>query len=389
MEKIYVRDELKEIYQSLNSYPVVGIIGPRQCGKTTLAKTIFNNFEKTCLYLDLEFPDDYSKLENPVIFLNQHQNKCVIIDEIQYKPDLFPLIRSLVDQDRTPARFILLGSASPSLIKKSSESLAGRISYHELTPFKFDEIQAEIELNNHWLRGGFPLSVLAKTETESYKWRANFLRTYCERDLPQIGINQNPSVIYSFLQILASFHGNVLNSENLSRSTGLNKNSINKYLDFLESAFLIRKLMGFHINIKKRIVKSPKIYIRDSGLFHSLLRIKNIEELAGNHYNGASWEGYIIEQLICHLKDDYDFYFYRTHQGAECDLVLVKGDKAEIGIEIKFSTGPKLSQGFYNAIDDLGTKMNYVVSLVSEPYFIKENVEIVNLPILLKRLKQA
>ncbi|HPD65809.1 MAG TPA: ATP-binding protein [Bacteroidia bacterium] len=389
MEKIYVRDELSEIYRSLNSYPVVGIIGPRQCGKTTLAKIISNDFEKTCLYLDLEFPDDYSKLENPVIFLNQHRNKCVIIDEIQYKPDLFPIIRSLVDQDRIPARFILLGSASPSLIKGSSESLAGRISYHELTPFKFAEIEAEFELNNHWLKGGFPHSFLAKSETESYKWRANFLRTYCERDLPQIGINQNPSVIYSLLQILASFHGNVLNSENLSRSTGLNKNSINKYLDFLESAFLIRKLMGFHLNIKKRIVKSPKIYIRDSGLFHSLLRIKNIEELTGNHYNGASWEGYIIEQVISHLKDDYDFYFYRTHQGAECDLVLVKGDKAEIGIEIKFSTGPKLSQGFYNAIEDLRTKRNYVVSLVSEPYFIKENVEIVNLPILLKRLKQV
>ncbi len=375
---IFPRSIESTVIKLISYFPAIGIIGPRQAGKTTLARQIMQQVKEDTLYLDLENEIDLTKLSNPTLFLAQYKNSCVVIDEVQRMPSLFPLLRSLIDAHRVPGRFILLGSASPGLVRDSSESLAGRIAYQELYPLNLQEIQSLSTADTflHWLRGGFPNALLAPDESLSFVWRRNFIRTYVERDLPLLGLDTGAVNINKFWRMLASFHGNVWNAQNFSRSLGVSAPTVNRYLDFMEQAFLIRRLQPFSHNIKKRLVKSPKVYIRDSGLMHFLNGVATLEELQGNFMVGASWEGYVIEQTLALLQDQAEAYFYRTQQGAEVDLVLTKGNRTLIAIEIKYTISPKLTKGFIIATEDLGAPYNIIITPGKARFPLRENVEV-------------
>ncbi len=369
----------KEIEKSLGFSPIVGLLGTRQVGKTTLAKEIQKKFVNS-IYLDLELPSDENKLRDPEFFLQNYEDYLVIIDEIQQKPELFSVLRALIDKNRKPARFLILGSSSPELIKKSSESLAGRIIYHKLTPFQIDEVQQEKnQIEKLWLRGGYPESFLALSEEISGKWRDAFITTFLERDIPRLGIKIPSQQIKRFWTMLAHMHGSLWNASKLGAALGISPPTSKNYLDILESTFLVRQLLPFHTNLKKRIVKSPKIYLRDSGMLHSLLNLKSREDVLGHPIAGHSWEGFVIEQIINYLPDNYGKYFYRTAAGAEIDLVITKGDKPILCIEIKFSLSPQVASGFWHGLEDLGCKNAIVVYPGNEVFPLKENVSAVPL----------
>ncbi len=363
-----------DLIEILEYFPVLGITGPRQVGKTTLSKDLARQIDKEVIYLDMENPTDLSKLSEPTLYFEKNEDACIIIDEIQRIPELFPILRSVIDKKRIPARFILTGSASPELIRDSSESLAGRIAYKELTPFNYLEISNHKFSGLHWFRGGFPLSFLAPSDRISISWINNFIQTYIERDLPLLGLQAAPTFLRKLWLMLAHIHGSVMNMELLSKSLEVTGPTIKKYIHFLSEAYLIRILPSFHINIKKRLVKSPKIYIRDTGILHQLLVISNYEMLEGNPMKGNSYEGYVIEQISLHVQDHYEMYFYRTHQGAECDLVLSIANKPEIVVEIKYTSAPKVSKGLRTSIEDLGTQKNFIICLCEEEYPIAENI---------------
>jgi len=380
MVKMYIERKLtRDIIKLIHHFPVVGIIGPRQVGKTTLAKHLMQNIEKDCIYLDLELYEDQSKLQEPQLYFEQHEDKCVILDKIQQIPELFPVLRGLVDKHRVVSRFIILGSASPKLLKQSSETLAGRIVYQELTPFNLTEISEKYSIEQHWLRGGFPESLLAPTDELFRIWMRNFVQTYLERDLPLLGLSVTPILMRRFWTMLAHFHGGIWNANSFAKSLGITIPTVNRYLDFLEAAFIITRLQPFYSNVKKRLVKSPKVYFRDSGILHFLAGISNFENLQGHVLIGNSWEGYVIEQIRQILHDDLDLYYYRTHNGAESDLVLVKGNNPVSCIEIKYTSSPRLSKGFQISFEDLQTKQNYIIVPKSEPFPIHQNVTVCNL----------
>ena len=318
------RNITNELLNYIQHFPIVGIIGPRQVGKTTLTKHLMDKIDKECIYLDLELQEDFSKLSEPQLYLEPHDDKCIVLDEIQRMPQLFPILRGLVDKKRIAGRFIILGSASPNLIKDSSETLSGRIVYKELTTFNLTEIIDASNMFQHWFRGGFPEAFLSPDEKLLHIWIRNFIQTYIERDLPLLGLSASPIVIRKFWTMLAHFHGGIWNASNFAGSIGVTIPTINRYLDFLEQAFIITRLQPFYLNLKKRLVKSPKIYIRDSGILHHLTGITDFEQLQGNVIIGHSWEGYVIEQIKQRIDDEVDLYFYRTHNGTECDLVLVR-----------------------------------------------------------------
>lgn len=342
-------------------FPAVAILGPRQSGKTTLSKMVRVNIQHESIYLDLENPQDQAKLTDPISFFRANTNNCVILDEIQRNPELFPLLRSMIDEDRRPGRFILLGSASPELLFMSSETLTGRIVYLELYPFLFCEVKGIKSITDHWLFGGFPQPFLNDIPDFRKEWFKSFFTTYIERDLRLLGLNANSQNLSRFFMMLAHISGNILNKNNLSKSLELNKAAISDYLSYFERAFLIRRLPPWFQNIKKRLVKSPKIYLRDSGLLHYLLNITDYNSILGNPAIGHSWEGYIIEQIAGCLGDDYSYYFYRTQDGAECDLLITKGITPICSIEIKFTSVPRLTRSFTICIEDLGTKCNFVI----------------------------
>jgi predicted AAA+ superfamily ATPase len=367
-----------EIHQLVNFFPVVAIVGPRQVGKTSLVKTIRKDLKKASLYLDLENPDDLIKLTNPSLFLDPLVEKTVIIDEVQKMPTLFPVLRGIIDRNRKPGRFILLASASPDLIRDSSETLAGRIAYLELSPFSFQEVQELVDFREHWQRGGFPDSLLAPDETLSGLWRRNFISTYLERDLPLLGLGANPILSRKLWQMTAHMSGQLLNMKNLGNSLGLHGKTIKAYLDFLEAAYLVRRLRPYHANLKKRLIKTPKIYLRDTGILHQLLGIPSFVELSGHPIIGASWETYVIEQIASVLPDWAEIFFYRTHDGTEADIVVTRGGIPEILIEIKYSTTPKTNRGFFIAQTDLGTKRNYVICPVETGFPLRNGVQAVS-----------
>lgn len=369
-----------EINELLEIFPAVGIIGPRQSGKTTLAKQIIAQLEKECIYLDLESHADLAKISEPELFFLNNQDKCIVIDEIQHKPELFPLLRSVIDKHRVPARFIILGSASPKIMRDSSESLAGRIAYKELNAFNLFEIINDRKLvQKHWFRGGFPESLLARSDNISNKWIDNFITTYIERDLPQLGFGLSSIVIRKLWSMLASNHGNLFNASTLSKALDISAPTVKKYVEFLEEAFLVYSLKPFYYNSNKRLVKSPKIYIRDTGILHFLNFIYDFSQLENNILIGASWEGYVIEQIRQLANQNTELFFYRTHHGTECDLVLVKGIKPVAAIEIKYSSAPKISKGFTLSIQDLKTSDNFIITPQSDDYILRENIRVVNL----------
>jgi len=373
------RLKTKNLIEILNYFPVLGIVGPRQVGKTTLAKVISKEIEREVLYLDLENPSDLSKLTDPVLFFSNNEDKCIILDEVQRKPDLFPVLRSMIDQNRVAGRFLILGSASPDLIRDSSESLAGRIAYEELCPMNLMEVSGLKSVEEHWISGGYPDAMLAPNNKIRKVWLQNFIQTYVERDLPLLGLNIDRAIIKKLWTMIAHINGNVLNMSNLSKSLELTSTTIKKYLSFLEQAFLIRQLQPYSVNIKKRLVKSPKIYVRDSGILHHLIGIEDLNSLSGNPILGNSWESYVVEQIIQITGNDYVPYFYRTHEGAECDLVLTKSGIPVYGIEIKYTSSPKITKGLRNAFEDLKTKKNFIITPKSDDYFIDKEIRVCSL----------
>lgn len=352
-------------------FPAVGIVGPRQVGKTTLVKNL--SWAKNRIYLDLEKASDRAKLSDVELFLTNHLDKTVILDEIQLMPELFAELRSSIDENRIPGRFILLRSALPDLIRSSADSLAGRIGYIELTPFTLEEVLAK-EMKHLWMRGGYPLSFLASTERVSNLWRENFIKTYIERDLGLLGLNTDPKLVERFWIMLAHVQGSLWNGDNFARALGITRPTVTRYLEFLEGSFMVRILQPFHQNVKKRLVKSPKVYIRDTGLLHTLTGVKSYDELVNQLLIGASWETYVIEQVINVLGFDHQYYFYRTHQGAECDLLIVKSGKVKWAIEIKNTLSPKISKGFLISMEDTKAANGAIISRVEEGYPLKEGV---------------
>ena len=370
-----------QILELLDYYPAVGLIGPRQVGKTTLAQSLVDQLPRPVRYFDLERLEDYNRLEeDPGFFLEQFQNECVILDEVQRMPALFSELRSLIDRHRISGRFLLLGSASPLLLRAASESLAGRIAYLTLFPFHLLELpQEENVLRRHWWRGGFPEAWLAPTEELSIDWREQFIRTYVERDLQFLGLSTDTVRFRNFLQMLAAVHGNVWNAESLGRSLGVTGKTIRHYLHFLESSFFVQILPPYFANIKKRLVKSPKVYIRDSGLLHALLGIRRSEALPVSPHVGASWEGYAISQVISLLPKGVSPYFFRTSDGAECDLILAKGLQPIATVEIKYSNTVKLSPGYHHVIETVNAPLNFVLTYSSDTYKLRDNIRVISL----------
>ncbi|MEW6417576.1 MAG: ATP-binding protein [Nitrospirota bacterium] len=364
---------LEKVEKSLMRYPVVGILGSRQVGKTTLAKMIKDRMKRKIIYLDPELPSDLNKLQDPELYLSRFEDTLVIIDEIQRMLSLFPLLRALVDRKRTASRFLILGSASPELIRHSSESLAGRIIYHELSPFSLSEIDGE-GIQKLWLRGGYPTSYLSRSNDNSFTWREAFIKTYLEMDIPQLGIRIPAQRLRRFWTMIAHSHGQLWNASKIAGSLGISAPTVRSYLDILEETFIIRQIQPYHSNIKKRLIKSPEVYIRDSGLLHTLLNIRTIEDLHGHPSLGSSWEGFIVEQILGILPERWQAYFYRTGAGAEIDLVLFDSKHKPVAIEIKYSISPKLERGFWNAYEDLKCRRGYVVYPGVESYPLGKNV---------------
>ena len=366
---------LGTVQNTLDQFPAVALLGPRQAGKTTLARVIATQ-NPDSLYLDLERPSDLAKLTEPELFLSRHAERLVVLDEIQRQPELFAVLRALIDDDRRPGRFLLLGSASPHLLRQSSESLAGRISFLELGPFDVSEILPNhTSLPNLWLRGGYPLSWLAKSEAASFIWRESFIMTHLERDIPAFGIRVPGSTLRRFWQMLAHLHGQLWNASRLASGFGVSAPTVQHYLAILESTYMIRRLPPLHSNLGKRLVKSPKVYLRDSGLLHALLNVTTLDDLAGHPIVGASWEGWVLEQIHQLLGARWHLSFYRTAMGAEMDIVAECG-RRRLGFEVKFSASPTLTRGFWTAVQDLAPERTYVIAPVQMSYPLAENVEV-------------
>lgn len=364
------------VRENLSIFPAVAILGSRQCGKSTLVKMMQ---KEDMLYLDLQNRDDLAKLSEPTLFFQYNADKTICLDEVQLTPDIFAILRSEIDRERRPGRFILLGSASRELVQRTSESLAGRVGLVSLTPFLISEIKSakDFSLANYWFRGGYPDSYDAINDKASCLWRENFIRTYLERDIPQLGFKIAVPQLFRLLTMTAHEQGQLLNSSKLASSMGLSPTTIRHYLDIMEQTYIIRSLPPYFRNTKKRLVKSPKIYIRDSGLLHQILQIKSFNDLLGHPVIGNSWEGMVVEN-ICTIARTAQCFFYRSATGEEMDLVLQYTNKL-IAIECKSSTAPSVTEGFWKSIEFLDPSHTYVVAPVESAYPIAENVDVCNL----------
>lgn len=369
---MYKRQLTQKIIQSLRYNPAVAILGPRQIGKTTLAHEIAKS--QPSIYLDLENPEDFQKLKDPAPYLELHADKLVILDEVQRYPDLFMSLRGIIDarrrEGRGNGRFLVLGSATNALLKQGSESLAGRIHYSELAglnPFEIEGTSGE-PLQKLWLRGGFPDSYAASNDANSYQWRQNFIRTYLERDIPQLGPRIPATTLMRFWTMLAHTQGELLNASKLASSLGVESVTVSRYLDLMVDLLLVRRLEPWFGNVKKRLVKSPRTYVRDSGLVHALLRIPDYEALLGHPIFGKSWEGFVIETTINALPPSAHTFFYRTSAGAEIDLVIEFGPHEYWAVEIKASRTPTVKKGFHTACDDLKVQRKFVVYAGDESF---------------------
>lgn len=342
------------ISSALERSPVTALLGPRQCGKTTLAR-LFS--KQGTHYFDLEAPSDRQRLQNPELLLSSLTG-LIILDEIQLVPELFSILRVLVDRQENKARYLILGSASPQIVKNVSETLAGRIEFVDLSGFDLLEVSGN-KGEKLWLRGGFPRSFLATSEADSLLWREGFIRTFLERDIPQLGISIPAIAMRRFWTMLAHLHGKTWNASELGRSMGLNDKTVRNYLDILSGTYMVRQLLPWYENLKKRQVKAPKIYLRDSGILHSLLNITNRHELLGHPRLGASWEGFALEQVL-RIVQPTDAYFWATHSGATVDLFFFSGGK-RFGVEFKFSEAPKVTRSMHSAMADLKLRHLWVV----------------------------
>lgn len=381
----------RKIEESLEEFPAVAILGPRQIGKTTLARHIAPLVKKSTIYLDLERPSHLKSLaSNPEVYLDQHKEKCIIIDEVQRFPSLFPLLRSIIDEYRVPGRFLLLGSASPTLLKESSESLAGRIIYTELASLNLLEVNFEKDLYHLWLHGGFPEPFCKKDTSKIQDWYISFLNTYFERDLKLLGLNLTSDILLRTFSMMAHMQGALCNISQLSKSLAINRRTLERIIDFFNRSYMIRRLPPLFSNVKKRLVKSPKYYIRDTGILHHTLDIHTLKHLFEHPILGSSWEGMVVEQ-VASLGLNLVPYFYRTQAGAECDLVLVRGHKPVVCIEAKITNTPKMTKSLTSSLADLGTAHNYIVIPSCEhPYSLKKGgVTVCNLHWLLAHLEKG
>jgi predicted AAA+ superfamily ATPase len=382
---------LPVLTEGLAEAPAVGLLGPRQAGKTTLALEVAKG--RRAVYLDLESEADRAKLAEPELYLPQHEDKLVILDEVQRTPQLFRSLRGLIDggrrRGRAKGRFLVLGSASIDLLKQSSESLAGRIRYLELASLDAGEVGSK-RLDALWLRGGFPDSLLADSDGASLRWRMDFIRTYLERDIPQLGPRIPAETLRRFWTMLAHQQGGLLNAAAFARALGVDAKTVASYLDLLVDLLLVRRLAPWHGNVKKRLVKAPKVYVRDSGLAHTLLGIGEREALLGHPVAGASWEGLAIESLIAAAPGGTEAYFFRTSAGAEIDLLLkLPGRRKPWAIEIKRGLAPKLERGFHLACEDVRPERSVVVYGGEERFPLGEGVETRSLVDLCEEVSRA
>ena len=361
-----------KLHKALSRSPAVAILGPRQSGKSTIARMLLKSVPS--VYLDLQDRVDRNKLSEPELFFDRYRDQLICLDEIQLLPEFFSILRSEIDKDRRPGRFLILGSASRDLIKQSTESLAGRIAYIDLTPFVVKEIADISTWSDIWLRGGFPESILAGSDADSFDWRLDFIRTFMERDIPNLGFNIPIPVIERLWLLLAHYNGQTINYSKLAAAADISIPTLKKYLSILEQTYMVRLLPPAETNLKKRLVKSPKIYLRDSGILHALLDIEQYDFLLSNPMAGASWEGFVIENIIT----EYDRWrpsFIRTSNGAETDLMLERAGEKHL-FECKLSKAPKPSRGFYELIDAVQPASAWVVAPVDEPYEIKKGIHV-------------
>ena len=349
------------VREKIARYPAVGLLGARQAGKTTLALELAKDLGIDHAYLDLEDPQDAAKLRDPGPYLHALKEKLVIIDEVQRMPQLFPLMRSLIDRDRRKGRFLLLGSSSPRIIQEASESLAGRIANLDLFPLALREVGHD-HLERLWLRGGFPLAFDADTDADSFDWLINYTRNVVERDLASLGLRTSPKVLRDLLQMITSVHGQQLNMSMLAKSLGLSSPTIKHYLEYFDQAFLTFSLPSFHTNTRKRLTRAPKLYILDSGILHTLSGIRSLDELRGHMMLGNSWEGFVVQQVRTWIDDPARLHYFRTMDGSELDLVITRGSKAAVAIEIKTTNAPTLSKGNQLAFEAVGAKKQLIVT---------------------------
>lgn len=377
--------ELTVLEKRLAAYPVVGIVGARQVGKTTLARALAARRRGAVTYFDLEDPGDQARLAEPMLALRELRG-LVVIDEVQRVPSLFESLRVLADRPRSPARFLILGSASPALLRQGSESLAGRIVYHELGGLTLDEVGVE-NVGRRWLRGGFPRSYVARSNAASHEWRSAFLRTFLERDLPAFGITVGATTLRRFWTMLAHRHGQLWNASEFGRSFGMADTTIRNYLDILTSALVVRQLRPWHENLSKRQVRAPKTYVVDSGLLHALLNLRTREDLESHPKVGSSWEGFVLEQIVARLGAERDeCFFWATHAGAELDLIVVRG-KTRLGFEVKRTTAPRLTRSMAVAMEDLRLARLDVVHAGDATFPLGKNVRAVAMRRLLEDVR--
>jgi hypothetical protein len=380
-----------KLEQSLQRVPAVALLGARQVGKTTLAQAVAQGCES--IYLDLESPADLIKLSDPAPFLSLHSDKLIILDEIQRAPDLFMVLRGLIDSNRRAGRkaeqFLLLGSASMDLLRQSSESLAGRISFIEMTGFNLLEVpvNSPTDIQQVWLRGGFPDSYLAETDAFSMAWLEDLIRTYLERDIPQLGFRVSATRLRRLWTMLAHLQGEGVNFSTLGGNLEVDSKTVSRYIDILVDLLLVRRLQPWHVNVKKRLVKSPRFYVRDSGILHRLLGISDYDALLSSPVLGKSWEGFVIENILSILPATIGAYFYRTAAGAEIDLVLKISSTEIWAIEIKSGSAPKIKSGFYTACEDVQATKRYVIYGGNDEFPVKHNTTMISLHKLMLKLR--
>ncbi|OVE81728.1 ATPase [bacterium M21] len=358
--------------KALQCAPVVALLGPRQCGKSTLAKEFLKSREST--YVDLQDRVGRNRLTEPELFFEHHRDHLICLDEIQQLPELFSTLCSEVDRDRRPGRFLILGSASRDLIRQSTETMAGRIAYLDLTPFFLCELPDTVATYEHWIRGGFPDSLLAGDEEASFDWRQDFIRTFLERDIPSLGVNISVTVMERFWRMLAHYHGQTINWSKLAESVSVSVPTLKRYLGILEQTYMIRRLQPFEKNLKKRLVKSPKVYIRDSGILHGLLDVEDYDHLLGHPAMGASWEGYAMENIISVMPKWRPSYI-RTSNGAEVDLVMERGER-QVLFEFKASKAPRATRGFFEIRKILEPESAFLIAPVDIRYEYQPGVEV-------------
>ena len=373
---MFTRKSSQEIRNQLSWSPAVAILGARQIGKTTLAQQIATEFPQS-IYLDLETHQARAKLKQADVFFQANRHRLIVLDEIQNAPELFSTMRGEIDADRRNGRFLIVGSASFKLLQQS-QSLAGRLALVDMAPLLLSEVhQAFADIQTLWLRGGFPNSYTAAGDEASWLWRDAFVRHFLHTDLPGLGINVEPELMRRFWRMVAHLHGQLFNASSIAAALGVSAPTTTRYLDHLVQSLMLRRLEPFHANLGKRLVKSPKIYVRDSGLLHYLMGIRDIHDMMGHPITGASWEGFCIEQICNHLPVGASVSFYRTAAGAELDVVVETGSQT-IGFEIKFSSAPKVSKGFWQACKDIGVDKAYVVAPVKESWTMANHVEVIS-----------